>query len=633
MHKIKLSSFLSFDDNKEKYLVLFTLLGYILFSLIWGILEDGTWDDDCPTRYYNTLNAFNEPHHFIKVWNRPLFVIIFAIPIHFGKYSILFLMIIFMVISALYLYKGIKYLKLSNAYLIIPFLLFQTYFFNISRNNETEQLAVMLICMGFYFFTQKKWLYFAIVGSLIPLARLELSILLIFWVYILLKEKQFKYILLLGIPIVFWNIAGGIIEGDFLYVFNQSVGKENASNRYGHTTFWHYFKRYIYVLGPFIYFFFSIGILNRIKKFKLDAFILMQFVAGFFLYVLFSWKLNMGNAAGFLRNLIPLTPFVAILALEGYNNWINMFSIKKKTNKVVHQDLKFNYLSEDEFYKLNRKKRNNYLKEKKTFEEKTQLQKSILSKSITSSKRKYRFHIFSNILFALFLLIMAYFFSSKELLSHHKIGKAAFYGNIIGLLIVFAWTLLPLISIRFSEKFKSYSHGLYGIGIGIAALAFTLVTEPINSNMSPERDTMQKVSNVYTNSYLEKLPTYVNHIWFFWANNLNKYDKKYQLVTKENLDSAEVGSICIWENHYSHRLSGDVQATYFTKHPEWIELDHHVSSKKKFRCFIYQKSNKNADSIMSLHDKYLSYQPFSAAGFSARGNTLSTKKKHETRVY
>ena len=155
MLKNKLSSFLSFDNNKEKYLVLFSLLAYVTFSLIWGILEDGTWDDDCPTRYYNTLNAFNEPHHFINVWNRPLFILIFAIPIHFGKYSILFLMILFMVISALYLYKGIKAIKLSNAYLIIPFLLFQTYFFNISRNNETEQLAVMLICMGFYFFTQK----------------------------------------------------------------------------------------------------------------------------------------------------------------------------------------------------------------------------------------------------------------------------------------------------------------------------------------------------------------------------------------------------------------------------------------------------------------------------------------------
>ena len=47
--------------------------------VIWGLLSDATWDDDCATRYYNARDAIQNPLQFISIWNRPLFVILFPI--------------------------------------------------------------------------------------------------------------------------------------------------------------------------------------------------------------------------------------------------------------------------------------------------------------------------------------------------------------------------------------------------------------------------------------------------------------------------------------------------------------------------------------------------------------------------
>ena len=38
--------------------------------------------------------------------------------------------------------------EIKNSWLIIPFMLFQVFYFGVSRNGETEPLAVALICFG-----------------------------------------------------------------------------------------------------------------------------------------------------------------------------------------------------------------------------------------------------------------------------------------------------------------------------------------------------------------------------------------------------------------------------------------------------------------------------------------------------
>ena len=620
--------------NREAYLVIGFISIYVIVNLVFGFFEDATWDDDCPGRYYNTLDAFNTPRHFISKWTRPLFVLIFAPIVHLGRDSIFISMVIFSAIGSYYLYKGVREVGYENSFMIVPFLLFQTYFFCVSRNALTEPLSVVLLCLGFYFLVKKKWLGFVIVGGLMPLARLELSVLLAFWGWYLIKEKQFKYIPILIIPTLLWNFAGFIIEGDWNYLYKTTIGAENKSNRYGHTTFGHYFQRYIYVIGPVIYLFFITGIINKLRKFKFDMFIWWQFVTGFMLYVIFSWKLNLGNAAGFLRNLVPLSPLVAIISLQGYNFFIKAFLNFSLSKQNSFKDLSlperdFKQLSGDELYQLNSKKRNTYQKKENEYQAILNKNKINHSKKIKKEKTKITKPIIWSLIISIFTICTAFFYHSFQLRSHHKLTSKIEYTNLYWLLATFFLLLLAFLVFKKTQK----KYILFtGSVLGFLALSFTAITEPPNENMSPERITMQKVSDLFKSSNIYNEICYVNHVWFHWANSFERDDTtKFRLLTIKNLNNAKVGEIGIYENHYSHRLSGDVPKDWFNKRIDWVELNREISNDKKFYSIIYQKSDSNLNDCLNKLNEFIDENNLYFS-YLSRAEIYKKKKKYDSSV-
>ncbi|MEY3443311.1 MAG: hypothetical protein RLZZ519_1592, partial [Bacteroidota bacterium] len=313
--------FASFQNKRftENHLG-WALLGiYAVISLLWAFSTDAPWDDDCPTRFLNTRNALTDPIQFISVWNRPLWVLLFAIPAQLGKVSVPLLMTLISSLGAWMLWKGVAKLNVAHGWLVIALYIFQPFFFGTSRVALTEPLAATLICAGFYFLVHKKWGLYALMGGLLPLARLEMSVLLMIWLLPLVKERQWKAIVWMFAPMLVWNLVGGLLTGDFNYVFNQTFGLDKGVNRYGQTSFSHYFERYFYVTGPVVAMLLTLGFAFRLRNKSVQTWIDWQFLLGFLVYVMFSWKLSMGNAAGFLRNLVPLSPLAALIALDGFN--------------------------------------------------------------------------------------------------------------------------------------------------------------------------------------------------------------------------------------------------------------------------------------------------------------------------
>ncbi len=276
------------------------LLAIYALILFWGLSSEQTWDDDCPGRYYNVKNALNDPSQFLSRWNRPLFTALFVLPLQLGKEMIVIQMALISCMTCLFLYLATK------NWLVIPFTAFQTFFFPISTNALAEPLAACLIAIGYWAYRKKRHLVFVIAGALLPLARMELLLLLPIWAWWLFKEKQYKMIPLFALPTLIW------------YLFYPELLANSGINRYGQTEFLHYFRRYIYVVGPAVFYFLMIGLFERVKKMD---FVFLQFVAGFMIYVIFSWKLSIGNSAGFLRHMIVLTPLVGVLAVEGFEFW------------------------------------------------------------------------------------------------------------------------------------------------------------------------------------------------------------------------------------------------------------------------------------------------------------------------
>jgi len=570
--------------NSRKGLILLLAI-YIIASLIYSFSSHSTWDDDCPTRYYNTRISLSDPTQFLSIWNRPLFVLIFALPVQFGAGAIPVLMIIIAAFSTYYLYKALEFQQIKNAYLIVPLLLFQTFYFSISRNAETEQLAVAIFCFGYYFMVHKKWFLFALILGLLPLARLELVLMLPFSALILIKNKQFKLIFLMGLPILLWHIAGVIITGDVGYLYNETLGGENKTNRYGHTSFGHYFERYIYFVGPIIFFFLLFGIVKALfSKLKYDLYIFLQFLAGFFIYVVFSWKLNMGNAAGFMRNLAPVSAHAAVIALWGYNFWLTILSDKK--SKIVRDEQPiFEELSKSAFNKLSKNEKLIYRASEKKFMNQRAKQKEETKAAIRRQARKRIFNRIGMVVFVLVLVLISWTYFQYELRSHHKFGNKVDYH--LNFLVIGGLSFISLFFLFFPIKSKIIDIALASIVV-LTMLSFTLVTEPPNMNQNEERSIMDEVSDLFVN-HPEFEKVHVNHIWFFWANDLDREDEKYKPVTMAELDSADAGAYCIWESHYSHRLSGDVQTDYFKSHPEWVRLTYFTGKQHNFNCVLYVK--------------------------------------------
>lgn len=504
----------------EKWIFAGLAASYLLLVL-WGFLSEGTWDDDCPTRFYRVRDALNNPYWFISTWVRPLFTILYVLPLQFGRDMVIFETALISTLSCYIMYRSAVKLGIQNAFMVIPLLAFQAFYFPISFNALSEPLGGLLLALGLFLYLDRKYLLFAIVGGLLPLARIELAPLLLFWAIILVREKRFALVFLLGLPVVLWNFTGTLLEGDLVWLYHMIF--TGAENRYGHGSFWQYFHRYIFFLGPAIFYLFLIGLQERVFKRKVD-FISIQFAVGFLIYVLFSWKLSVGHAAGFMRNVYPLSPFAALIALEGYNlHFMNCTSAKRFKRQLIY-------------------------------------------------------------IAVTVVLTLAFF--SRKLVIHHLVSDQVQYVNIAVMIPII---ILFLIGTYFITRIYASKGMQITTAITVMALSmgYTLITEP-PIGLIPERQIMGDVAKWYGENNLDKINTYVNHIWFFYSEDLDYNSDHFYRTTIENLDSAPVNSIIIWESHYAYRGPGDVPLDYFQDKPYKL-VGQMKTPDSRFYVAIFQK--------------------------------------------
>ena len=552
-------SFFSIDAQNKRFLIPLILF-FIGVNLFWGFYSNVTWDDDCPTRYFNMLDAFDHPKQFITIWNRPLFMLIFTLPAQLGHWTVIVIQTILSIIGGVALVQAGRNLKLRYVFLAFPFLVFQPFVFGVSRYAMTEPVAITIICLSIYFLTEKKWMAFALLGGLLPLARLELAILLPFWIFPLIQNNKYKAIVHLTIPMISWIIIGGYLNGNFEWFFNQTIGKESQENRYGHQKITSYINRYQYVIGPVLFFFSIIGLPYVLKTKFLKTYLFYPLLIGLATYSIFSSLLNMGNAAGFLRNLIPLSPYISLIALAGVNCWLN---ISRKTIIIP---------KEGEKIFLNK-------------------WKPILVKNLHTLKKAKRLVIGLGII-SVGLTVL---FFSYTLETHHKISE----DTKSYVLIITQLFLLGLLFLRFRLK-KNTTFFLLSLLVILSI--HTLITEHPLANNNSERSIINKIAQFYIKADFNKKTTYINHPWFLWSTEQTPYNESIKQVTKRNLNNAKIGEIAIIENHYSNRLVGDIDMNFFNTHKEWVEISSFNTPEKDFFISIYQKSEKKSDQLIILNN-------------------------------
>lgn len=578
------------EGHNKKPLLWLTLI-FIAINLFWGFYSNNTWDDDCPERYFKTLMAFQDPNQFFIPWNRPLFVLIFCLPVQLGAWTIVILQTFFSVVAGWALVQALKKIGIRNAYLAFLFLLFQPFVFGVSRYAMTEPLAITLICLSAWAVTEKRWKTFAILGGLLPLARLELVVLLPLWIVILQQNKNLKHFFYLGIPLTLWWLASGLYNSNMLWLFEQTLSNEGKENRYGHQDWFTYLERFQYVTGPIVFLFFILGVSTFQLKKLFKFFFLPGLLIGFITYTLFSSVLNMGNAAGFLRNLLPLSPFVAAFAVLGLNRVLAYRKIDFDLQTYPKKKLK---AAEEKIERIKKKR-------------------GIVQKSL--------------LITITFVAVTTVVFFSYNLKSHHLIDK----NHLTYVFILCQLPFLLLISIHLFNPLTAIRPFLVATTIAVT-LGFTLITEHPNANNNSERETIKKVAEFYKKAQFDKTITYANHPWFYWSADLLKSSDQTKSVTQENLNNAAAGSIVIAENHYCQRLSGDLTLNYFGKHKEWIEISSFNNPENDFFISIYQKVNNQKDGIAVLNDYIEKTEQKDASSLLLRGLYFLNEMKDQQKA-
>ena len=518
-------------EQEQRLAILLTVGLYVIY-VVWGLLSNSTWDEDCPTRYYNALAAWHDPTQFIELWNRPLFMLIFFIPVHLGKASIPILMSAISASGAYFLYKSARILNWNFAFLVIPFLLLQPFFFGVGRDAMTEPLAATLIAIGLYLALSHQWMLFVLAGALLPLARTEMAIILPIWAWVLIQNKQWKLIPLLGIGVLVWDIAGWYLTGDPLYIISRTIQGGPDENRYGHQPFNTYLSRYFYILGPTVFFFFFIGFITRIRDKQWNFLIEGQWVVGFLMYSIFAWKINLGQSAAFLRNLIPISPLTAMIALGGFNYWLQSWEGDKMTRK---RSMGF-----------------------------------ILAGSA---------------------LVITLLFYRNKLRIHHLITDQLDYYNVP---IVAFWTLLTFVAMFFLRTSIKHKAGQikWSYAVIIVLLAHTLITENPQANLNPERNMISDIVTAYKKLGLEQAPkTFVSHGWFYWVGGYDRNEDKFSLCKLDLVKNAPKGTVCIWENHFSNRLGSNVPIEALERDKNYALLAQYYTDNISISSSIFIKTD------------------------------------------
>ena len=587
----------------RRWPALLVIAVYMVTSLVYGAMSEAPWDDDCVTRYFNTLRAWSEPAQFFSMWNRPLFMLLFAPTAWIGKTAMLVEMVAIGALAGWLLYRTLEKLGARQPWMVLPLFFFQTFYFSVSRNFLTEPLAVALICAGLYALVHRRFGWFALAGGLLPLARLELSAVLPLWALVLVVQRQWRPLLWLGLPTLLLAVGGALVKPDAgsLWLVDETVGRE-GNNRYGHRELWHYFQRYAFVVGIVPFYFFALGAVERLVRWRMDMMVVLQGLLMFALYVLFSWKLDVGNAAGFLRNLIPLTPFVAVIAYDGAQVWL--MAMARPAGAPVHRDVG-SLTTVDNPLGKHARRRPEPMPEPK------------------SAKRHWPWWPTVRVHFAsLAAVALIHFYFSVVLEDHHKVLRTPEPTNRI-----VAGALAMLLLIGTVAYFRRRAPAMWRNGLMVLvsamALGFTLHRERPNAHLSPERKGVTQLSKLYKDSYLRQYPLYANHPWFFWPDDLGYPGPNYRTLTKAAIQAAPPHSVFLWENHYSQRLSGDVPEPWIMGHTGLVALAELVSTDHRLRAVLYQKVDTNTHDAAPLRAAFLAHHPNFLPGYHARGQYLN----------
>lgn len=313
--------------------ILLSIVTFVALSLTLSITSDGFLEADGCTHYMYAKFAFAEPHYLLNIWGRPVSTALYALPAQIGgRFAVRCTSLIVAIGVSFVAYAIARKQGFRKPELALIFTLAQPLLFLHSFAELTELPFALLLGLAFLAFQSKRWMWLAIVASILPLARPEGFAFLILAALVLLRRDRWWWIAILPIPMMLWCYIGWREYGSpveypwYLWIVRNWPYAEKSTYLSG--SIFHFAMLLPAVVGPLIFPATLVGIWRAIRSSAWSD----RLIAIIPLFILIGHSVLYATgrmaSSGEVRYMLIVAPFWAVLAAIGWNRLIEIVPVR-----------------------------------------------------------------------------------------------------------------------------------------------------------------------------------------------------------------------------------------------------------------------------------------------------------------
>lgn len=298
---------------------------FFLFLAFWAIVSKGAWGGmDSYEHYLISRYSWQHPTLFLDNWGKPLFTLSHSIFAQFG-FTFFKVVNVFWILVIAVILKSMLQKVSPKVIPFIPLLLFTSpMVMKNSVSGLTEPFTAILVLVTLSLFIKKQWTVGAIFAGFLPYVRSEGYLIALVIGLFLIYQKQFRSFFCLVIGSLFFNTLGGIITGDWLWIYNSNPYIEAQvynKGACGSGSLFHYLIESEFIFGWLFLLLLPLAIGTAFRKKNLNRIemkILVLFVCIFLFYFgvhSFIWWRGLMGSCGYTRVMIVIFPIAIFLLL------------------------------------------------------------------------------------------------------------------------------------------------------------------------------------------------------------------------------------------------------------------------------------------------------------------------------
>jgi len=283
----------------------------------------GFYQDDEIAQFLNAVQFKENPFAILGNNPKPGWKIFLVIPAMFGYQPVL---LFNSLISALTVYLTYRYIRMSGikyAFAGAVLLAVQPLFFDLSFRSYSEIFTAFCLILFLILYHKKFYFLSGLLCGYIFTIRQEIAVFCIILGIIFIIRKKYLPFIAIGVFPVVYSLLGYLKTGDIFFVMTEM--KSVASLVYNSQGVFHYFRVYIFIVGPVVLSLFLLGFfgfLNDTSKLKeYTKRYMMPYILFITIFGVQIWTMwNNGPNPGNWRYLLHISPLAVFFATVGLNN-------------------------------------------------------------------------------------------------------------------------------------------------------------------------------------------------------------------------------------------------------------------------------------------------------------------------